>query len=172
MPWNGNQVIAQFEFRYQRIQQDEMFLGLADFLGVGQTGESQAIAGGLICSARFMSHVQCYLLWPIVGDDPSQNGHCGLEGEFGKNFGQLGIVQDGGTRAQLHAGFSFFCQDRELADFGARDVIALMSAGAYSFTMASNYNSRPMPAEILIDGSEARVVRGRQSWDDLIAPEL
>ena len=66
----------------------------------------------------------------------------------------------------------FFCQDRELADFGARDVIALMSAGAYSFTMASNYNSRPMPAEILVDGSEARVVRSRQSWDDLIAPEL
>ena len=51
-------------------------------------------------------------------------------------------------------------------------MIALMSAGAYSFTMASNYNSRPMPAEILVDGSEARVVRSRQSWDDLIAPEL
>ena len=65
----------------------------------------------------------------------------------------------------------FFCQDRELTDFKANDIIALMSAGAYSFTMASNYNSRPMPAEILVEGAQARIARHRQSWDDLIAPE-
>lgn len=66
----------------------------------------------------------------------------------------------------------FFCQDRDLADFQATDVIALMSAGAYSFSMASNYNSRPMPAEILVDGAEAKVVRKRQTWDDLVSLEL
>ncbi len=65
----------------------------------------------------------------------------------------------------------FFCQDREITDFKANDIIALMSAGAYSFTMASNYNSRPMPAEILVEGAQARIARHRQSWDDLIAPE-
>jgi diaminopimelate decarboxylase len=65
----------------------------------------------------------------------------------------------------------FFCQDREVADFHAGDLVALMSAGAYGFTMASNYNSRPLPAEILVDGPNATVVRKRQSLDDLIAGE-
>ncbi len=65
----------------------------------------------------------------------------------------------------------FFCQDRELPDFQPGEVIALMSAGAYGFVMASNYNSRPLPAEILVDGGIAKVVRKRQSLDDLIAGE-
>lgn len=66
----------------------------------------------------------------------------------------------------------FFCQNRELADFQPGEAIALLSAGAYAFTMASNYNSRPLPAEVLVDGADARVIRRRQSWDDLIAHEL
>ncbi|MFC7338621.1 diaminopimelate decarboxylase [Haloferula chungangensis] len=65
----------------------------------------------------------------------------------------------------------FFCQDRELPDFQPGEVIALMSAGAYGFVMASNYNSRPFPAEILVEGAEAKVVRKRQTLDDLIAGE-
>jgi diaminopimelate decarboxylase len=66
----------------------------------------------------------------------------------------------------------FFCENREIPDFQAGDVVALMSSGAYGFTMASNYNSRPMPAEILVDGAEAAVIRRRQTWQDLIDPEL
>jgi diaminopimelate decarboxylase len=62
----------------------------------------------------------------------------------------------------------FFCQDREVPDVQAGDLLALMSAGAYGFTMASNYNSRPHPAEILVDGAEAKVIRRRQSLDDLV----
>jgi diaminopimelate decarboxylase len=65
----------------------------------------------------------------------------------------------------------FFAQDRELPDVAAGERIALLSAGAYGFVMASNYNSRRLPAEILVDGDKARVVRERQSWDDLIAGE-
>jgi diaminopimelate decarboxylase len=65
----------------------------------------------------------------------------------------------------------FFCQDRELPDFQAGETVALMSAGAYGFAMASNYNSRPLPAEILVDGDSARLVRRRQSLDDLITGE-
>ncbi len=66
----------------------------------------------------------------------------------------------------------FFCQNRAIADFQQGDLIALMSAGAYSFTMASNYNSRPLPAEILVDGTETTVARKRQQWSDLVAGEL
>jgi diaminopimelate decarboxylase len=66
----------------------------------------------------------------------------------------------------------FFCQDRELPDFNPGDHVALMSAGAYGFVMASNYNSRPLPAEILVEGETATVVRKRQTLDDLIEGEL
>ncbi len=66
----------------------------------------------------------------------------------------------------------FFCQDRPLPDFQPGDHIALMSAGAYGFAMASNYNSRPFPAEILVEGGTATVIRKRQTLDDLIEGEL
>lgn len=66
----------------------------------------------------------------------------------------------------------FFCQDRPLPDFNPGDYVALMSAGAYGFVMASNYNSRPLPAEILVEGTDATVVRKRQTLDDLIEGEL
>ncbi len=66
----------------------------------------------------------------------------------------------------------FFCQDRELPDFQPGDHVALMSAGAYGFVMASNYNSRPLPAEILVNGATATVVRKRQTLDDLIEGEI
>ena len=65
----------------------------------------------------------------------------------------------------------FFAQNRDLPPLAEGDHIALMSAGAYAFTMASNYNSRPLPAEILVDGDKAHVVRKRQVLDDLIAGE-
>jgi len=66
----------------------------------------------------------------------------------------------------------FFCQNRELPDFQPGECVALMSAGAYGFTMASNYNSRPLPAEILVAGATATVVRRRQTLDDLITGEI
>ncbi|MBT7959479.1 MAG: diaminopimelate decarboxylase [Akkermansiaceae bacterium] len=65
----------------------------------------------------------------------------------------------------------FFCQDRELPDFQPGEAIALLSSGAYGFVMASNYNSRPLPVEILVDGSDARVIRPRQTMDDILESE-
>lgn len=65
----------------------------------------------------------------------------------------------------------FFCQNREVASFQPGENIALMSAGAYGFTMASTYNTHPLPAEVLIDGSEAKLIRRRQTLDELISPE-
>ena len=65
----------------------------------------------------------------------------------------------------------FFAQNRDLPPLQEGERIALMSAGAYAFTMASNYNSRPLPAEILVDGAVVQVIRTRQTMDDLIAGE-
>jgi diaminopimelate decarboxylase len=60
---------------------------------------------------------------------------------------------------------------RELPRPEVGDVLAILDAGAYGFAMASNYNRRPMPAEVLVDGGSGRVVRRRQTIDDLLAPE-
>ena len=65
----------------------------------------------------------------------------------------------------------FFAQARELPPLRQGELIALMSAGAYGFTMASNYNSRPLAAEVLVSGDAAQVVRERQKLDDLIRGE-
>lgn len=65
----------------------------------------------------------------------------------------------------------FFCQNRNLPNFQMGDLVALMSAGAYGFVMASNYNTRPLPAEILVDGSRHKVIRKRQTLDDILQGE-
>jgi diaminopimelate decarboxylase len=65
----------------------------------------------------------------------------------------------------------FFCQNRELSDFPPGAVVALMSSGAYGLAMASNYNSRPMPAEVMVEGSTAKLIRKRQTLEDLIVGE-
>lgn len=65
----------------------------------------------------------------------------------------------------------FFAQARELPPLRQGEIIALMSAGAYGFTMSSNYNSRPLAAEVLVSGDQAQVVRERQTLDDLIRGE-
>ena len=51
------------------------------------------------------------------------------------------------------------------------DLVAMLDAGAYGAVMASNYNRRPMPAEVLVDDGRGRVIRRRQTIDDLLALE-
>jgi diaminopimelate decarboxylase len=65
----------------------------------------------------------------------------------------------------------FFAQDRELPPVNEGDLLAVMSAGAYGFAMASNYNSRPLPAEVLVNGGQFSLVRRRQTMEDLIRDE-
>lgn len=87
--------------------------------------------------------------------DPTETGHVTMD--------VVGPICESGD---------FFCQNRELPDFHPGEAIALMSAGAYGFVMASNYNSRPFPAEILVEGEQVSVIRKRQTYEDLIAGEL
>ncbi len=65
----------------------------------------------------------------------------------------------------------FFAQDRELPPLAEGELAAIMSAGAYGFVMASTYNSRPLPAEVLVQGGEARLIRERQTFEDLVRGE-
>jgi diaminopimelate decarboxylase len=66
----------------------------------------------------------------------------------------------------------FFALDREMPELNAGDLLAIMSAGAYGFVMASNYNSRPLPAEALVRGEEMSLIRRRQTLEDLIRGEV
>jgi diaminopimelate decarboxylase len=65
----------------------------------------------------------------------------------------------------------FLAKNRELPVLSRGDMIAVMSAGAYGFTMSSNYNSRTRPPEVLVDGSKYYVVLKRQSYEDLVSGE-
>jgi diaminopimelate decarboxylase len=65
----------------------------------------------------------------------------------------------------------FFARDREMPALRENDLLAIMSAGAYGFVMASNYNSRPLPAEVLVQGNKFSLIRQRQTFEDLVRGE-
>ena len=66
----------------------------------------------------------------------------------------------------------FFARDRKLAPVQTGDLIALFDAGAYGMAQASNYNTRMRPAEVLVEGNKARLIRRRETMADLLAPEM
>ncbi len=65
----------------------------------------------------------------------------------------------------------FLARDREIANVMPGDLLAVCTAGAYGFVAASNYNGRPRPPEILVEGDRFRVVRKREKYEDLIRGE-
>lgn len=65
----------------------------------------------------------------------------------------------------------FFARDRKLAPVEPGDLVAVLDAGAYGMAQASNYNSRPRPAEVLVEGATARLIRRRETMADLLAAE-
>ena len=66
----------------------------------------------------------------------------------------------------------FFALDREMPEVREGDLLAIMSAGAYGFVMASNYNSRPLPAEALVRGDKFALIRKRQGLEELVRDEV
>jgi diaminopimelate decarboxylase len=65
----------------------------------------------------------------------------------------------------------FLARDRDIPAVEAGELLSVFSAGAYGFTMSSNYNSRPRAAEVLVDGDKVVLARKRETYDDLIALE-
>jgi len=65
----------------------------------------------------------------------------------------------------------YLAQDRPMPRVKPGDLLALMSAGAYCMSMASNYNARPRPVEVMVAGSAFQVVRRRETYEDLIRNE-
>ncbi len=66
----------------------------------------------------------------------------------------------------------FLARDRRLALVKPGDLVAILDAGAYGMAQSSNYNTRPRPAEVLVEGNKARLIRRRETMADLFAPEV
>lgn len=65
-----------------------------------------------------------------------------------------------------------FARDRELPEVREGDVLAILNAGAYGYTMASNYNTRPLPAEVIVNGDQVRLVRRRETFEELLRNQI
>lgn len=65
----------------------------------------------------------------------------------------------------------FFAKDRTISEIKQGKYLAIMSAGAYSIVMSSNYNARRRPAEVMVDGSKFSIIRGRETFDHLLYDE-
>ncbi len=66
----------------------------------------------------------------------------------------------------------FFARDRALPELRPGDLVAILDAGAYGSSLSSNYNSRPRPAEVLIQGRSVELIRRRETIEDLLRPEV
>jgi diaminopimelate decarboxylase len=66
----------------------------------------------------------------------------------------------------------FLAKDRRLPAVQRGDLLATFSAGAYGMAMSSNYNGRPRAAEVLVDGGMHRLIRRRETYEDLVRPEI
>jgi diaminopimelate decarboxylase len=66
----------------------------------------------------------------------------------------------------------FFARDRELSPVEEGDLLAILDAGAYGMVLSSNYNTRPRPAEVLVAGKSAKIIRRREKVSDLLRGEL
>ena len=78
------------------------------------------------------------------------------------------LCESGDIFTQTDGGF---VASRALPPAQVGDLLVIEIAGAYGFVMASNYTSKPLPAEVLIDGGKARLVRARQTPEDLVRGE-
>ena len=65
----------------------------------------------------------------------------------------------------------FFAHDRKVPGLAEGDLVAILDAGAYGMSLASNYNTRPRAAEVLVDGKRVKLIRRRETLKDLLGPE-
>lgn len=104
-------------------------------------------------------------IWPVKleegGPDLPENYEAEIPGT--ETWDVVGPVCESGD---------FFAKDRHLPEMHNDELLATFSAGAYGMVMASNYNTRPRAAEVLVDGTEVHLVRRRETFEDLIGPEL
>ena len=111
-----------------------------------------AAMNDLIRPSLYQAH---HRIWPVRSDVPFQeNGLPPVD--------VVGPICESGD---------FLAKDRPLPDLTQGDLLAVFSAGAYGFAMSSNYNARPRPCEVLVDGDTYRVIRRRETYEDMVLQE-
>lgn len=111
-----------------------------------------AAMNDLIRPALYEAH---HRIWPVASDRP-------FESDGLAPADVVGPVCESGD---------FFAKDRPLPEVAEGDLLAIFGAGAYGFTMSSNYNARPRACEVLVEGDRFRVVRQRESYEDMVRLE-
>jgi len=104
-------------------------------------------------------------IWP-VRPGPQYEPHGRLRGEVFPGTVLVDVV------GPVCESADFLGCDRRLPPVRRGDLLAVFSAGAYGMAMASEYNSFPRPAEVLVEGADARLIRRRGTYEDLVAPEM
>jgi len=105
-----------------------------------------------------------HFIWPVKPDPhnvPAQRD-ADIVPADGETVDVVGPICESGD---------FLAKDRPLPPTRRGDLLAVFTAGAYGFAMSSNYNNRPRAAEVLVDGSRYRVIRRRETYEDLVAAE-
>jgi diaminopimelate decarboxylase len=139
---------------------------LSRVLYTKQSGEKRfliqdAAMNDLIRPALYESY---HRIWPVVppaGSPPPEDAQAGVPGT--EPWDVVGPVCESGD---------FLAKDRPLPPLDSGALIAIYSAGAYGMVMASNYNTRPRAAEVLVSGQSARLVRRRENYEDLVRHEV
>ncbi len=108
-----------------------------------------------------------HFLWPVETETPPERRENGVFAPpaDARNLSPADVV------GPICESSDVFGTDRPLPELTRGDLIAVFSAGAYGMMMACQYNGHPRPPEILVDGAEWRVIRERETWDDLIRGE-
>ncbi len=105
-----------------------------------------------------------HFVWPVSVEErfvpQGRNNHAGLDGT--KLVDVVGPVCESGD---------FLAHDRHLPPVQRGDLVAVFSAGAYGFVMSSQYNSRPRSAEVLVTGRSHKIIRRRETYEDLLRGE-
>ncbi len=106
-----------------------------------------------------------HFIWPVdvSGSCVPENRQSTLRTPGDEKVDVVGPVCESGD---------YLAKDRYLPAAKRGDLLAVFSAGAYGFTMSSQYNARPRAAEVLVDGKTWRIIRRRETYADLVAPEL
>jgi diaminopimelate decarboxylase len=132
-----------------------------------QSGEKRfliqdAAMNDLIRPALYESY---HRIWPVALPN-------GIPCELDQNDKAVAGIEPWDVVGPVCESGDFLAKDRPLPSLDRGALLATFSAGAYGMVMASNYNTRPRAAEILVDGSHARLVRRRETYEDLIGPEV
>lgn len=131
-----------------------------------QAGDRQLVVldAGMTHLARAALYDSYHFIWPVKpvgGTVPDSRDHASTSG-----LAAYDVV------GPICESTDYLAKGRALPPMAAGDHLAIFAAGAYGMTMASNYNSQPRPAEVLVEGGRVSLIRRRETYQDLVALEL